>query len=177
MPSQTLAVLVGLLTGAEPVALLPRGGAAVDTGAWIGRAVALRDTRRRVADNRTRPGRLLEALDYSPLAATVGLVMQAVVRRTPVVLDGVGAVAAALLCHDVQARAGRWWRLADVSPDPVHTLAAAELGQRPLLDLGTAGGDGTVGLLTLPLLAAAAQLASGARVRARSGNDRPPRRP
>jgi nicotinate-nucleotide--dimethylbenzimidazole phosphoribosyltransferase len=156
--SLAAAVLVALLTGAEPVALLPRGAAAVDTVAWIERAGQLRDTRRRVADLRNRPDDLLAALAHPPLAATVGLVLRAAARRTPIVLDGAGAVAAALLGHDVQVRAGRWWRVADSAADPVQARAAAELLQEPLLGLASAGG--VAGLLSLPLLRAAITLAA-----------------
>lgn len=152
------AVLVSLLTGAEPVALLPRGAAATDTPSWVSRAEYLRDTRRRVASLRSRPDELLAALEHPPLAATTGFILRATARRTALVLDGTAAVVAALLSYDTQSRAGRWWRIADVSPDPVHARATEELVQRPLLDLATSDGDGTAGLLTLPLLRAAAHL-------------------
>lgn len=157
-PSLASALLVSVLTGREPVALLPRGAAAVDTDRWIMRAESLRDQRRGVAGLRKQPGELLEALETPSLAATTGLIMRAVSRRTPVVLDGPGAAAAALLCHDVQARAARWWRFADRSPDPVHATVLRELSATPLLDLGTSAGDGVAGLLALPLLRAAAVL-------------------
>ncbi|WP_375498338.1 nicotinate-nucleotide--dimethylbenzimidazole phosphoribosyltransferase [uncultured Jatrophihabitans sp.] len=156
------ALIVAVLTGAEPVALLPRGAAATDTDAWIAAATALRDGRRRLADLRTDPSALLVALGHPRLAATVALIMRAVARRTGLVLDGAAAVAAALLCHDVQARTGRWWQIADAGTDPAQHRAAIELGRRPLLDLGVAHGDGTAGLLTVPVLRAAAALAEGA---------------
>lgn len=152
------AVVVSLLTGAEPVALLPRGAAATDTASWIARATLLRDTRHEIARSGTDPGTVLAALGDPRLAATTGLVLRAVSRRTPVVLDGTGGVVAGLLAHGVQSRSVRWWRVADSSPDPVHARALAELAQQPLLDLATSSGDGTAGLLTVPLLRAAAGL-------------------
>jgi nicotinate-nucleotide--dimethylbenzimidazole phosphoribosyltransferase len=87
--------------------------------------------------------------------------MRAAARRTPLLLDGSCALAGALLCYDTQSRAGRWWRVADTSPDPVHSRAAEELGQQPLLDLRTSRGDGTAGLLALAVLRAATTIASG----------------
>ncbi|MBE7186827.1 nicotinate-nucleotide--dimethylbenzimidazole phosphoribosyltransferase [Jatrophihabitans endophyticus] len=154
-PSPSAALLVSVLGGLEPVALLPRGAHAVDTERWIARAEALRDQRRGLLGVRGRPGELLDALEQPSLAATTGLILRAAARRTPLVLDGAGAAAAALLCHDVQARTGRWWRFADRSPDPVHSRVLHELGAIPVLDLGTSAGDGVAGLLTLPLLRAA----------------------
>jgi nicotinate-nucleotide--dimethylbenzimidazole phosphoribosyltransferase len=148
--------LVGALTGAEPVDLLPRGAEATDTADWIARAIALRDGRRAVSGLRAQPDDLLAALDSPTLAAAVGFVLQAAARRTPLVLDGSAAVAAALLGYEIQPRAGRWWQLADTSPDPVHAKAAEQLGHRPLLDLGTTVGDGTAGVLAVAILHAAA---------------------
>lgn len=154
--SPAAAVLVSVLTGAEPVALLPRGAAAVDTAAWIARAVGLRDARRAASQLRHDANALLAAVGNASLAATVGLVLRAAARRTPIVLDGTAALAAGLLCHDVQPRAAQWWRVADRAADPVHRAVVRELGVHPLLDLGTTSGDGIAGLLTTPLLHAAA---------------------
>ncbi len=151
-------VLVGLLTGTEPVALLPRGAEAIDTFEWIARAEHLRDARRKVAAFRGRPDELLVALGSPTLSAAAGFVLRAIAGRAPVVLDGTTAVCAALLCHDVQPRCKGWWRVADTSADPIHTRALDELGERPLLDLGTRRGDGTAGVLCVQLLRAATPL-------------------
>jgi nicotinate-nucleotide--dimethylbenzimidazole phosphoribosyltransferase len=150
------AAVVGLLSGAEPVALLPRGVAAIDSAAWIERAVQLRDLRRRVATLRAAPDDLLPALDSPELSVAAGVTLRTVARRTPLVLDGSVALAAALLCYDAQPRAGRWWQVADSSTDPVHIRAVEQLAQRPILDLGTDRGDGTAGVLAVGVLRAAA---------------------
>ncbi len=151
-------MLVGLFSGAEPVALLPRGADAVDTAAWIVRAEQLRDSRRTALDLRDEPGALLAAAGSPELAAAVGLVLRAAARRVPVVLDGAGAAAAALLCQDVAPRATRWCRVADTSPDPALTRAAEDLGAPSLLDYGTRGGDGTAAVLAAAVLRTVAQL-------------------
>ncbi|SHG58090.1 nicotinate-nucleotide-dimethylbenzimidazole phosphoribosyltransferase [Jatrophihabitans endophyticus] len=149
------AVVVSLLTGTEPVALLPRGPAAVDTAAWVARAELLRDTRQRAADARADPVALLDRLGDAALATATGLILQAVVRRTPIVLDGVTAVVAALLVADLASGAAQWCQVADVGADPVHARAVAELDRSPLLHLAMSAGDGVAGLLSVPLLRAA----------------------
>ncbi len=154
------AVAVGLLTGAEPVALLPRGARAVDSGAWIEHAGRLRDARRGVAELRHAPGQLLESLHSPVLAAATGFLLRAVARRTPVVLDGAAALAAALLCYEVQPRAGQWWRVSDSSVDAVHGRAVEYLLQPPVLGLDSSSGDGVAGLLAVPVLRTAAALAA-----------------
>lgn len=148
-------VLISLLTGAEPVALMPRGAAAVDTEGWMARAAQVRDARRRVAPLRARPDELLAALDSPVLAAAAGLAMRAAARRTPVVLDGIAVLAGAVLCVDSQPRARRWWQIADTSPERAHARAVEQLALPPLLDLGTRLDDGTAGLLAVAMLRAA----------------------
>jgi hypothetical protein len=155
-PTNAPAISVGLLTGTEPVALLPRGAAAVDTQAWVTRAEDLRDARRRVTALRSRPDDLLAALDSPVLAASVGFLLRATGRRTPIVLDGTGAAAAALFCFDIQTRVARWWQFADSSDDRVHQKVVEELAVRPLLNIGTSTGNGTAGLLAIGVLRAAA---------------------
>jgi nicotinate-nucleotide--dimethylbenzimidazole phosphoribosyltransferase len=155
------ATLVGLLTDTEPVALLPRGVAALDSAAWIARAAALRDARREAQRVRTRPDELLKTVGSTAIAAAAGVALRAAARRTPVVLDGTATLAGALLCLDIQPRASQWWRLADTSPDRVFRRAVERVELRPLLDLGTDLADGTAGLLAAGLLRAA--LAMGRR--------------
>jgi nicotinate-nucleotide--dimethylbenzimidazole phosphoribosyltransferase len=159
--SPAAATIVGLLTDTEPVALLPRGVAALDSAAWIARAETLRDARREVARVRTRPDELLKTLDDAAIAAAAGVALRAAARRTPVVLDGTASLAAALLCLDIQPRASQWWRVADTSPDRVHRRAVERSEQRPLLDQGTELADGSAGLLAAGLVRAA--LAMGPR--------------
>jgi nicotinate-nucleotide--dimethylbenzimidazole phosphoribosyltransferase len=156
------ATLIGVLTGAEPVALLPRGVEAIDSPAWIARAVALRDARARVAGLRARPDELLEALGSPRVAAAAGVALQAAVRRTGVVLDGTAVLAGALLCLDIQSRASQWWQIAGTSDERAHRRAVESLGLRPVLDLGVRGGDGTAGLLAVAVLRAATPVVAAA---------------
>lgn len=149
------ALVVGLLTGAEPVALLPRGAAATDSAGWIADAIRLRDSRRALASLRHSPGELLTAVDSPVLAAATAFTLRAAARRTPLVLDGTGALAAALLCAEVQPRAAQWWQVSDTSVDPVHARAVQHLGQTPVLQLDAGRGDGTAALLTVAVLRSA----------------------
>lgn len=89
------------------------------------------------------------------LAAASGFVLRAAARRTPVLLDGPGAMAAALVAYEAAPRAVRWWQVADRCPDAAHAIALTRLALRPLLDIGIRTGDGTAGLLAVPLLRAA----------------------
>jgi nicotinate-nucleotide--dimethylbenzimidazole phosphoribosyltransferase len=150
--SDAPATLIGLLTDTEPVALLPRGVDASDSAAWIARAAHLRNERGRVARLRTRTDDLLAELGSPAVSSAVGVALSAAARRTPLILDGAPAVAAAVLCLDIQSRASQWWQIADTSPDRAHRRAVERLDLQPLLDLGTDLGDGTAGVLASAVL-------------------------
>lgn len=158
------AVLVSVLTDTEPVKVVPRG-AHVDTQTWTDMVVAVRDRRRQAFLKREELVDLVAGVGGADLAATVGFVLRAAVRRTPVVLDGTAALAAALVAYEAQPRAVRWWLAADRCPDTSHGIALDRLGLRSVLDLGTRTGDGTAGLLSVAVLRAAArQLGASAHV-------------
>ena len=148
------AVVAALLTGVEPVRLLPRGAAVTDSATWIADAARLRDRLRAVRPLRHQPGALLAELDRPGLAAACAFLLRAAARRTPLLLDGPGAVAAALLAADLRPRATQWWRVADTGPDAVQAHALRHLGDRPVLDLGTADGSGLAALLAFGILRA-----------------------
>jgi len=148
------AVITALLTEVEPVRLLPRGAAVTDSAAWIADATRLRDRLRAVRPLRHQPGLLLAELGRPGLAAACGFLLRAAARSTPLLLDGPGAVAAALLAADLRPRATQWWRVADTGPDAVQAHALHHLGDRPVLDLGTGDGSGLAALLGYGILRA-----------------------
>ena len=121
--------LVCVLANTEPVKVLPRGGRLVPEE-WMAQAVAVRDTRRRAMPHRAEPVELLDATGDPDIAAAAGSVLRAAGRRTPVLLDGLPATAAALVAYEAQPRAVRWWECADRSAEPAHELALTKLGKR-----------------------------------------------
>lgn len=153
--------LVSALTGTEPVHLVgwPAAGADED---WMSDLVAVRDLRRRVAGHSAEPDELLGALDDPPLALLAGALVQAAVRRTLAVIDGVAAGGAALAAHRLVPAALAWWVGADRSLDPTAVLVAAQLGLLTVLDLDLRVDDGTAGLLAAELLASAGRVAAQA---------------
>jgi nicotinate-nucleotide--dimethylbenzimidazole phosphoribosyltransferase len=155
------AITVSVLAGAEPVKVLERGAAATDPEAWMRLAVEVRDGRRRCLPHNNDPDALLAELGSQRLAVAAGAVLRAAGRRTPVLLDGPVATAAALLAYEAQPRAVRWWVVADRGTEPLSGLVLDRISQAPVLGLGTSTGDGLAGLLAVPVLRAATALASG----------------
>lgn len=149
------AVLVAALTGVEPVRAVGRGTGVDDVG-WGRKVTAVRDGLRRARSRQGDPLGLLACVGGADLACLAGVLVQAAVRRTPVVLDGVVVTAAALVTSRVAPSARAWWVAGHRSVEPAAALALADLGLEPLLDLRLRLGEGTGALLALPLVQAAA---------------------
>lgn len=149
------AVLVAALTGEGPSAVTGRG-TGIDDAGWMRKAAVVRDAVRRARRKAGDPLGLLATASGADLAAMTGFLVQAAVRRTPVVLDGVVSAATALVAERIAPGAPRWWIAGSRSTEPAQHLALERLGLVPLLDLGLRLGEGTGGLVALPLLAAAA---------------------
>jgi nicotinate-nucleotide--dimethylbenzimidazole phosphoribosyltransferase len=148
------AALVSTLAGIEPVKTVGRGSG-IDDDTWMRKATAVRDARRRSWPHRNDAVELLRVGGGADVAAMAGFAFQAAVRRTPLLLDGVLATAAGFAASTVQPRVARWWRGAQLTPEPAHQLALSRLGLTAILDLGVTSTDGTGGLLALPLVRAA----------------------
>ena len=151
--------LIAALIGTEPVAAVGRG-TGIDDAAWSRKTAAVRDALYRSRDRRGDPVALLAACGGADLAAMAGFCAQAAVRRTPLLLDGVVVSAAALVADRLAPGARAWWRAGHRSPEPAHTLALAELGLEPIVDLGLRLGEGTGAAVALPILRAAVSLLS-----------------
>jgi nicotinate-nucleotide--dimethylbenzimidazole phosphoribosyltransferase len=112
---------------------------------------------------------VLRVAGGADLAVLAGFLAQAAVRRTPVLLDGLVAVAAGLLADGLAPGAREWWLLAQRSPEPAAARAAEHLELTPLLDLQVRTEDGSGALASLPLLSMAARLLSETATAADSG--------
>jgi nicotinate-nucleotide--dimethylbenzimidazole phosphoribosyltransferase len=99
----------------------------------------------------------LAAVGGLEIAGIAGLLLGGAALRTPVVVDGVVAGAAALVAAALAPTASHAWLAGHRSVEPAHTLALTHLGLEPLLDLGLRVGEGTGALLAAPLVAAAAR--------------------
>jgi nicotinate-nucleotide--dimethylbenzimidazole phosphoribosyltransferase len=151
------ATLVAALTGTEPVAVIGRGSGIDDAG-WMRKAAAVRDALRRARPHVRDPLALLRVAGGADIAALTGLCVQAALRRTPVLLDGLVVGAAALVADQLAKGARDWWLYAQRSPDPAMAVVEQHLSLSPVLDLGVRLGDGTGAVAAVPLLQMAARL-------------------
>jgi nicotinate-nucleotide--dimethylbenzimidazole phosphoribosyltransferase len=132
-------------------------GSGIDDDAWMRKLSAIRDALRRVRGRVGFPV-LLQVAGGADIAALSGFVAQAAIRRTPVILDGLLPVTAALVAREVTPAAVQWWLAGPGAVEPAHAIALDRLGLDPLLDLGLRHGEGTGALLAVGVIDAAVRL-------------------
>jgi nicotinate-nucleotide--dimethylbenzimidazole phosphoribosyltransferase len=88
-------------------------------------------------------------------AALAGFILGGAALRTPVILDGMIAGAAALAAAALAPRSADCCLAGHLSAEPGHAAALDHLGLKPLIDLGLRLGEGTGALLALPVAASA----------------------
>ncbi|MCZ7413879.1 MULTISPECIES: nicotinate-nucleotide--dimethylbenzimidazole phosphoribosyltransferase [unclassified Streptomyces] len=153
-------ILIGALCGTDASVVTGRGGTGIDDLTWMRKCAAVRDGLRRARPVLGDQLRLLAAVGGADLTAATGFLLQSAVRRTPVILDGVVSAACALVAQRVAFRAPDWWLAGQASGEPGQAKALDRMALTPLLDHGVTVGEGTGGLLALPLVQGAAALAA-----------------
>jgi nicotinate-nucleotide--dimethylbenzimidazole phosphoribosyltransferase len=99
----------------------------------------------------------LAALGGLEHAALVGLILAGAVYGIPVLLDGVVSNSAALVARALAPNSVDYMIAGHLSAEPGARVALEKLGLEPLLDLNMRLGEGTGGLLAVPLVQAAAR--------------------
>ena len=153
------AALVSVFTGAAPEAATGRG-TGVDDPTLDRKVAVVARASARVPERPSTPQAAIAALaEVGGLehAALAGFLLGAAAHRTPVILDGAIAGAAALVAAALCPAALEYALAGHVSQEAGHALALRHLGLRPLLGLDLRLGEGTGALLALPLIAGAAR--------------------
>jgi nicotinate-nucleotide--dimethylbenzimidazole phosphoribosyltransferase len=149
------ACLIAAFTGSRPQDVTGRG-AGIDDATW---GVKVKVVERALTRHRLDPGDplgVLAAVGGLEHAAITGLILGGGAARVPVVLDGVSTNAAALAACAVAPVAVDYLIAGHRSVEPGASAALARLGLDPLLDLSLRLGEGTGGLLAVPLIRSAA---------------------
>jgi nicotinate-nucleotide--dimethylbenzimidazole phosphoribosyltransferase len=150
------AALICAFTGADPAEATGRG-TGVDAATYARKIdVVCRGLARHEPDPADPVG-VLAAFGGLEHAAIAGFILGAAALRTPVILDGVIAGAAALAACALAPEAAGACFAGHRSVEPGHALILERLRLRPLVDLDLRLGEGTGALLALPLLQSAAR--------------------
>lgn len=167
----TSAILVGALCQQEPVSLYRAGN---DAELWKRHVAVTRDALFRVSGRGLRAGRrdphqsageyalsLLRRLGTPATAALVGFMVEAAHRRTPLLLDGVHPLCAALIAERCAPGSTAWMYLSSQCAEPLTLPIIDELGFTPMGITQAELPAGIGSLMALPQLNAAIALCRG----------------
>jgi nicotinate-nucleotide--dimethylbenzimidazole phosphoribosyltransferase len=149
------ACLIAAFTRSRPEDVTGRG-AGIDDATW---EIKVKVVERALTRHRLDPGDplgVLAAVGGLEHAAITGLILGGAAARVPVVLDGVSTNAAALAARAIAPGAVDYLIAGHRSVEPGASAALARLGLDPLLELSMRLGEGTGGLLAIPLIRSAA---------------------
>jgi nicotinate-nucleotide--dimethylbenzimidazole phosphoribosyltransferase len=158
---------IGNTTIAAAIFTALYGGSGAD---WVGRGTGVDDAglaRKADAVNRalafhrdglTDPLAILARLGGREIAAMLGALVAARHQKTPVIVDGFVATAAAAIAHAVNPHAIDHCIFAHVSAESAHAKALEHMGATPLLDLGMRLGEGSGAALGMVLAKTALHL-------------------
>ncbi|MER6626814.1 nicotinate-nucleotide--dimethylbenzimidazole phosphoribosyltransferase [Streptomyces sp. NPDC000987] len=150
------AALISVYTGADPAEVTGRGTGINDETLARKTEVVRRALELHQPDPADPIG-VLAAIGGLEHAAMVGLLLGGASLRTPVILDGVSAGAAALVARAIAPEVLAACIAGHRSAEPGHVAALNKLGLRPLVDLDLRLGEGTGALLALPLVQSTAR--------------------
>ncbi|NJC10492.1 nicotinate-nucleotide--dimethylbenzimidazole phosphoribosyltransferase [Micromonospora profundi] len=151
------AALIAAFTGVDPADSTGRG-TGVDDPTYARKVAVVRAALALHEPDAADPLGVLAAVGGLEHAALTGLILGAAARRTPVLLDGVIAVSAALAAAAFAPNAVFAMVAGHRSAEPGATVALRSLGLDPLIDLGLRLGEGTGALLALPVVTGAVRV-------------------
>ena len=158
---------IGNTTIAAAIYAALYGGSGAD---WVGRGTGVdNEGLKRKADavdralerhqaNLTDPLSILARLGGREIAAMLGAIVAARHQKTPVIVDGFVATAAAAIAHAVNPRAIDHCIFGHVSAESAHAKVLEKMGVKPLLDLGMRLGEGSGAALAMVLVKTALHL-------------------
>ncbi|HEV7627165.1 MAG TPA: nicotinate-nucleotide--dimethylbenzimidazole phosphoribosyltransferase [Streptomyces sp.] len=150
------AALISACTGVDPNEVTGRG-TGINDETHARKVEVVRRALELHQPDTADPLGLLAAVGGLEHAALVGLILGGASLRTPVILDGVSAGAAALVARCIAPEALAACIAGHRSSEPGHVVALNKLGLRPLVDLDLRLGEGTGALLSLPMVQSAAR--------------------
>jgi nicotinate-nucleotide--dimethylbenzimidazole phosphoribosyltransferase len=152
------AALIAAFTGAGAAAATGRG-TGVDDETYARKVTVVTSALHRAFSREIPdPVEVLAEVGGLEHAALAGYILGAAAHRVPVILDGVSAVAAALVAARLAPDCTGAMVAGHRSAEPGATLALRELGLDPLVDLGMRLGEGTGAALALPIVAGAVRV-------------------
>jgi nicotinate-nucleotide--dimethylbenzimidazole phosphoribosyltransferase len=149
------AALVSVFTGRSPAEVTGRG-TGIDDPTLAHKTDVVTGALALHRPDPAEPLAALAAVGGLEHAAIAGFLLGAAARRTPVIIDGVIACAAALVAQALAPEAVGYFVAGHRSTEPGATVALDQLGLEPLIELDLRLGEGSGAALAVPLVQSAA---------------------
>ena len=102
--------------------------------------------------DRNNPLEVLSKLGGFDIAGMTGLFLGGAVYRVPVIIDGVISAVSALLAYRINPQSRDFMLCSHVSKEPAGKMILDEIGLKPIINAELCLGEGTGGILLLPML-------------------------
>lgn len=153
--------LASILLSLPPRRVTGRG-AGLDSAAFERKISVIERAVRVNNPDKSRPIELLSRLGGFDIAGIVGLFLGGAFYRVPVVIDGVISAVAAVIAGRINPISVEYMLPSHVSAEPAGKLLLESLALKPLITAGMRLGEGTGGVMLLPLLDGALSIYSSA---------------
>lgn len=136
----------------RPVEEMTGRGAGLDSSGLSRKVAAIKRAIEVNAPDSSKPLELLAKLGGFDIAGMAGLFLGGAIYHVPVVIDGVISAAAALIAAGIAPECKGYMLPSHVSEEPAGQLLLERLGLKAPISAGLRLGEGTGGILLLPLL-------------------------
>ena len=153
------AALTAVFTG-KPVSEVIGPGTGLDNTGLTKKIEVIASALERRQPNTIKPLETLAAVGGLEIAALTGFYLGGAARSVAIILDGFIVTSAALVAAALAPDVTDYFFASHSSKEPGHLVQLGQLGLEPLFDFGLRLGEGTGGVLAIPMLASAAAILS-----------------
>jgi nicotinate-nucleotide--dimethylbenzimidazole phosphoribosyltransferase len=157
----TAAAAIAAALYGDPAVLWTGPGTGLDAGGVARKAAVIQGALDRHRADLTDPLAILRHVGGRELAAMLGAILAARLRRVPVLLDGFTTSVPAAVLHAIQPSAIGHCRSGHCSAEPGHRRLLERIAFRPLLELGMRLGEASGAALAIGLVRAAVACHTG----------------
>jgi len=151
------AAILACLTGKD-LELITGRGTGIDDEGLIRKRAAIRKAIEVNSPVAADPLDVLRKVGGLEIAALTGVILGAVSRKVPVVLDGFISSTAALVAHKLHHHCQYHMIASHLSQEPGHKIVLGEMGLKAILQLDLRLGEGTGAVLAFNLIEAAVKI-------------------
>jgi nicotinate-nucleotide--dimethylbenzimidazole phosphoribosyltransferase len=144
-----------------PAAAVTGRGTGIDDATLVHKTALVEAALARAGERVADPAQRLATLGAADFAAAAGFIAGAARRGVPVLLDGVIAVAEALVAEDLAPGTKAWLQAGHRSTEPGQAIALDRLGLKPLVDFSMRLGEGSGAVLAVPMVRSAVAALNG----------------